>query len=370
MPTASGAHAAAPKAPPAPPPPPPHSGATARPAKPVVTRAADVFSGVDAAPTALPAALALPSPEKTIPSAPETPKRKKKTAVDIEYTSLKGLGEDRLIDLLKDRDVKHRELLERFNESKKENLKTQQLLRLVIEKMGMSAPPSTATNAINVTTEPASSPDGSNTYASIAAKRLPLPPQRSDFEAQRAQARSALAPVRRPSPRVNPDGVVVSPPKEDLTPIWIKIARLPTKSLRGHLRLLGIPTSLIHDYSFVRENTLQVIAVKNGRDRLVDSFRREEFVVFETFDPTRPRSEDASAKEHEYARSSFRRQVANSIEHARSRGREGVADYYAAWLARAEEDWAKKPLAAEEGAPTQPPVVSSTEAAVEAANRC
>ncbi|CAD6971786.1 unnamed protein product [Tilletia controversa] len=357
---------------------PPHSGAVARIPKPAPAPQADVFSDPDPSAKEAPATSATTTTAKT--AAPGLGSPKKKAAAEFDYSLLRGQSEENLINALKDRDIRHRELLERFNERKKTNAKTQQMLQTLIDKVGgpASAP---AAPAPGVPPAAASaSPPTTLSYSQVAAARgapslAPLGPRLdfgTDYEAQRALARSALAPSRRPAPRANAEGGIVSPPMEDLAPIWVKIARMPTKSLRGHLRMLGIPTSLIHDYAFVRENTLQVIAVQHGRDRLEDCFRREGFAVFDSFDPTRPREESASAAEHEYARSSFRRQVANSVEHALSRGREGVANFYKGWLARAEKEWLKQPSAEATGskAPAPGPAAPAAEAEAGPAPRC
>ncbi|KAE8181311.1 hypothetical protein CF336_g8966 [Tilletia laevis] len=322
---------------------PPHSGAVARIPKPAPAPQADVFSDPDPSAKEAPATSATTTTAKT--AAPGLGSPKKKAAAEFDYSLLRGQSEENLINALKDRDIRHRELLERFNELKKTNAKTQQMLQTLIDKVGgpASAP---AAPAPGVPPAAASvSPPTTLSYSQVAAARgapslAPLGP-RLDFGTD--LRRSARSPVA-PSPH-------------------------PDDPLRVRTRKAAF---LIHDYAFVRENTLQVIAVQHGRDRLEDCFRREGFAVFDSFDPTRPREESASAAEHEYARSSFRRQVANSVEHALSRGREGVANFYKGWLARAEKEWLKQPSAEATGskAPAPGPAAPAAEAEAGPAPRC
>ncbi|KAK0550999.1 hypothetical protein OC844_006647 [Tilletia horrida] len=359
--------------------PPQHSDSAASAASDPQNHVLPSSSPADDPPSAAAAAVDAPqTPRKTAASSattfaatPTSTRRRRGPAAEAsepDYGTFRGWGEERLISLLQDRDIKHAEQSKQIHEQSKQIdaltktiNKLQATLQQAVERMAMpwdsrsaaavlsSAAPTPALfpTPAPLPTPSASAPAPRGIPGPVAGSSSAIPSTltAADFPPlptvdRRALARAALAPVRQKLPRSDGAGRVLSPPSEALTPLWVKIARQPFQQLRAHLRALGIPTSLIHDYAFVRENTLQVIAVKDGRNRLATSFAAEGFTVFETFDPTRPRPGDLPANEHEYARDRFRRQVSNSVEHANARGRPGVAAFYSAWLQRVERDWA------------------------------
>ncbi|CAD6940970.1 unnamed protein product [Tilletia controversa] len=148
---------------------PPHSGAVARIPKPAPAPQADVFSDPDPSAKEAPATSATTTTAKT--AAPGLGSPKKKAAAEFDYSLLRGQSEENLINALKDRDIRHRELLERFNERKKTNAKTQQMLQTLIDKVGgpASAP---AAPAPGVPPAAASaSPPTTLSYSQVAAAR-------------------------------------------------------------------------------------------------------------------------------------------------------------------------------------------------------
>ena len=103
---------------------------------------------------------------------------------------------------------------------------------------------------------------------------------------------------------------------------------------RRALQVLSVRTSLIRDYAWVRENTLQVLVPAAGRDSLVASFKTADISVFENFDPTRPSSQNPSAEEREYAWTRLTRIAESGIEHGRSTNLPGVVAFYEEWKRR------------------------------------
>ncbi|KAL9940083.1 hypothetical protein V8E36_000788 [Tilletia maclaganii] len=287
------------------------------------------------------------------PAPPATPKKKKKTEREI----LASLPNEALIRIIEEKDAKHNALLDAFNKMSKRLDRVENTLHAggtgasAVTITGASAaaapapapaPAPTASLAqpgLSITSFPAL--DGAAStgnavprpyYSSAAASALAATPG----EEARARARAALAPRRAATIRNSGENGPREVPAEALAPLFVKIARQPIRGLRQALQQLRIPTSLIHDYAFVRENTLQMIAIKDGRERLIAALRHEGIEVFDEFDPTRPRHADASSAEHEYARERFRRVAASSIAHTEKQGSSGVVRLFEEWLKRME----------------------------------
>ncbi|KAL9935125.1 hypothetical protein V8E36_006201 [Tilletia maclaganii] len=121
---------------------------------------------------------------------------------------------------------------------------------------------------------------------------------------------------------------------EALVTVYVALHRAPMAKFRRALQALGVRTSLIRDYAWVRENTLQVLVPTAGRDSLIASFKTAEISVFENFDPTRPSSQSPSAEEREYAWTRLTRIAESGIEHGRSTNRPGVVAFYEEWKRR------------------------------------
>ncbi|KAL9935316.1 hypothetical protein V8E36_005664, partial [Tilletia maclaganii] len=293
------------------------------------------------------ASVTAPAPAAASMAPPATPKKKKKA--DREYEGLASLSNEALIRLIMEKDSKHAALLDQYNKMNK------RLER--VENLRVASTTTTATVAAAGAAAPSapastSAQPGLNTIAfpalgDLASTATTLP--RLSYlsadalahtavhgEDARTRARAALAPRRATTIREGGGDGPRDVPAEVLAPLFVKIAWQPIRGLLQALQQLRIPTSLIHDYAFVRENTLQMIAIKDGRERLIAALRHEGIEVFDEFDPTRPRHEDASAAEHDYARERFRRVAASSIAHAEKQGSLGVARLFQDWLKQME----------------------------------
>ncbi|KAL9932994.1 hypothetical protein V8E36_008249 [Tilletia maclaganii] len=286
----------------------------------------------------------------TVPAPPATPKKKK---ADCE--SLSSLSVEVLIRIIEEKDAKHSAMLDQFNKLQKRYDRLEAKSDAMLDKLtdvlatgtgasAATAPPSALTASLvqpglSISSFPAlgaTAPTGDTVARpSYSAAAASAPAAAPEVDA-RARARAALAPRRAVTIRNDGGDGPREVPAEALAPLFVKIARQPIRGLRQALQQLRIPTSLIHDYAFVRENTLQMIALKDGRERLIAALRHEGIEVFDEFDPTRPRHADASSAEHDYARERFRRVAASSIAHAEKQGSTGVVLLFEEWLKRME----------------------------------
>ncbi|KAL9933184.1 hypothetical protein V8E36_007902 [Tilletia maclaganii] len=236
------------------------------------------------------------------PAPPATPKKKKKTEREI----LASLPNEALIRIIEEKDAKHNALLDAFNKMSKRLDRVENTLHAG----GTGAPAVTITGASAAAAPaPAPAPTASLVQPGLSTTSFPA----------LGGASSTGNAVPRPSYSSAAASALAATPGEE-----------------APLQQLRIPTSLIHDYAFVRENTLQMIAIKDGRERLIAALRHEGIEVFDEFGPTRPRHADASSAEHEYARERFRRMAASSIAHAEKQGSSGVVRLFEEWLKRME----------------------------------
>ncbi|KAE8217482.1 hypothetical protein CF319_g8437 [Tilletia indica] len=248
------------------------------------------------------------------------------TAVDIETLDLQGCR------------VLLKTVLGELEDLKKEQkallaLIPKQPLQSAQKKPVSEDPAPTHAPAAPTPTDPVG-PSRSGTEGAAAA--LPATRTYAAVADTQRTAWDLIRPRGRPQSGATLTGTATPSSTDQLGTVYIKLHRTPMRQLRGALQVLFIPTSLILDYAFVRENTLQVMVKMESRDRLERAFRSAGIEIYDSYDPLRPASASASAEEQTYAWDRFVRVVDSGIAHGRAMGRVAVVGFYEEWKAREE----------------------------------